>query len=375
MKRYLLILFLLPGSMLAQQQKIDSIKFELIKATVHFYATDSKLNNTGIVVSDCKVPDYTCLKGFSDSIKLEGVSAKITKWSSEKCETSEALQKLKGKILVEVTGGEKEYRKLLPSYKDYIARLDEQIATLQKSETGTPNNQVTDTGKKGATVTNDGTGGPITDKGNATGFLTWIALIAGFGGLGLSGWLYTRKPKKIALTNTATATDNADKLEGKIATINTQLPLKADATALAALQQRVDALEKQWQQVEKRAQQSVDPPATVAKAAPAAPVETTFYAKLPDLPNGFSNDILKNEQNGEQVYEIIVRDNMATYSVSIDSGAQGYALNDVNYILSRACTLTNQPFSNCRINTREKGTLTKMAEGWMLDKKAVVEFI
>ena len=95
---------------------------------------------------------------------------------------------------------------------------------------------------------------------------------------------------------------------------------------------------------------------------------------MPDLNNGFSNDILRNEQNGEQVYEIIITDQTATYSVSGNTAAQGYALNDVSYILGRACTLGNQPFPNCRIDNKLNGTLTKTAEGWTIGNKALVEF-
>lgn len=372
MKRYLLVLLLLPGSLMAQQKIIDSIKFELIKATVHFYATDTAFNRTGIGLSQCKSSNYDCLKEFSKTNNLTKVDERITSWSGVKCQTVDDLLKLKERVITDLTD-KKEYRKELPGYGDYTKRLFNLMAILPNVVPPI----LTETPSKGDTIKKaaENSNGTIVPKdGETTGLLTWIALFAGLGGLGLSGWVYTRNPTMNTHSNNLTNVDIADKLEGKIATLNTQLLLKADASTVPALQQRIDELEKELRQLTQKAQETIAPSTLAAKVADVVS-KAIVYAKLPDLPNGFSNSILKKEQNGEQVYEIVINDNTATYSISENSPAQTYAMNDVSYILDGGCTLLNQPFNNCRIHTKEKGILTKTGEGWMVDRKAVVEFV
>ncbi len=368
MKKYLLVLLMLPAVLWAQQQKdIDSIKFEMIKATVHFYATDTTLYKKGIPLSKCLFNQgYDCLKKFSDTVGLIRVSEKVNDWEDIACGTPEELQKLKEKIIMDLTGSkDKDYRKKLPEYSGYIKSMDYLIKGLA-TDIPTP-----------PTSANKGVASNITSKGeegSKTDLITWLALLAGLAGLGLSALLFTRIPKKDTKLNVTTAIDNSDKLEGKIATLGTYVQQKADNTTLIALQNRIEVLEKQQLQLSEKPKEQVVTAIPVKKAQAIA-TETTMYAKLPDLPNGFSNDIFKNEQNGEQVFEIVIKDNTATYAISNNTAAQDYALNDVNYILGRACTLFNQPFTNCRINTKEKGALSKTTEGWMIDKKAVVEFL
>ena len=98
------------------------------------------------------------------------------------------------------------------------------------------------------------------------------------------------------------------------------------------------------------------------------------YAKLPDLLNGFSNEVLQDQQNGEQIYELNIDGERGTFGISNDAAAQKFALSDYQYYLANGCTLANQPVKNARISVSEPGTLTRSGNGWTIEKKAVITF-
>jgi len=105
-----------------------------------------------------------------------------------------------------------------------------------------------------------------------------------------------------------------------------------------------------------------------------APVTEKKYAKLPDLQYGFSNEVLQDNQNGEQIYELDIMGEKARFGISQDAAVQKYALSDYQYYLSNGCTLTNQPVKDSRIVVSEPGILTRSDNGWKIDKKAVITF-
>lgn len=101
----------------------------------------------------------------------------------------------------------------------------------------------------------------------------------------------------------------------------------------------------------------------------------TFFAKRPDLDNGFKQTDCSTSQNGEQVYEIAVKGNTATFMIVNDASSQKYALSNYRYYLEKACVFLNEPMPNCRIDTKELGELEKNGSNWMIQKKAQIEFV
>jgi len=375
MKKYLFLLCVLPLAVTAQKNNADSIRYTMIKAAVHFYASDdTAFKKATEKTSGCIYPDYDCLLKFCQRNDLQGVDNKISSWNDKNYNSKEELDKLKNKILSEISANKKEYRTKLPGYDTLVSVMSTAVSAFRQSPVATPAG-----GAPGLDALKPGGGG----NGQAMpNLLTWIALLAGIGSLLLSISLFKRRPKKESdmSGNAGSGSLDTTKLESKIAALPDQLLLKADISAMKTLEQKIADMETKLKQLEKRQQEhtNVSSNKTVQpqkKADTAAETAKPFYAKMPDQSNGFSNDIFRSEQNGEQVYEIAVAGNTATYWISNDPGAQYYALNDVNYILGRACTLSNQPFPNCRINTKQKGTLTKTTEGWAIANKAVVEFL
>lgn len=105
------------------------------------------------------------------------------------------------------------------------------------------------------------------------------------------------------------------------------------------------------------------------------PETQLLFAKLPDIENGFSAEVLSPVQDGEQVYEIKVKDDQGTYEISQATDAQKYALSDANYYLLGACDFQNQPSKDSKISTRRIGKLIKSGTQWIIQERASIEFI
>lgn len=143
---------------------------------------------------------------------------------------------------------------------------------------------------------------------------------------------------------------------------------KALEARLALLEKRIIKFEAQSPAIETKA-----PPASKSSKQTAV-VAQKKYAKLPDLQNGFSNEVLQDRQNGEQIYELDITGEKAVFAISQDAAVQKYALSDFQYYLSNGCTLTNQPVKDSRIVMSEPGILSKSDNGWKIEKKAVITF-
>lgn len=377
MKKYLLLLCMLPLAVSAQN-KIDSLKFEMIKTAVDFYTNDPIFDKVKSNTSICKNGDYICLLTFTSTNGLTGVDNKIKNWKDVKCSTIKQLSGLKDNILKDIFTG-KEDRRKLKGYAEFMAAMGSYLPAVE-SAPAEPTTKISDSNVTKETPADTTGSDGSKDNSDSGGWKIWLALAAGLGGLGLGLRSLMTKPKKSSsAVKTGSGDADTGKLEARVAALNTQLPLKADISVLNAFEQKLNSLENRIIQLEKKGEDRPDSSNSKSTSDQKAPANSIkegepVYAKMPDLNNGFSNDILRNEQNGEQVYEIIITDQTATYSVSGNTAAQGYALNDVSYILGRACTLGNQPFPNCRIDNKLNGTLTKTAEGWTIGNKALVEF-
>jgi len=355
MKKYFVLLLFISNSLRAQNNA-DSIKFEMIKATLHFYAGDTAaFHNVKTQVINCHVNDYACLYTFCEQNQLTNVDDKIKKWSAVDCKTQADLMALQSRIFDDLISNEKGYRRQLPGYEEYGSQLEKLIGSFNA---------------------------PAIDKDFLNdNLMLWIALFTGIFGSLLGLWLITHRSKPTSKGAEATigaeAYNNDEdlrKLENRMGTLSAALSLKTDAKALESLSARITKMEE-WIMAqsgkEKLKSTAVNVPEEKKENVSSTNI---YYAKIPDLSDGFSSDSLKTVQNGEQVYEITLKGNKGKYEVSADQEAQRYALNDYSYILSPGCMLDNQPFSGCTIVTTKSGSLFKSTDGWIIENKAVIEF-
>jgi len=370
------------------QNNGDSLKFEIIKASTNFLATDkATFPNSSGKGSTCQAMDYNCLLSFCRTNKLIGADKKVENWMKKSISSKDDLSKFKEAILTELTvGGEKAKRTKLDSYKKYNESLSkiasafkETSATDIEDNTANNNNEASQPAK--VETANE----PIvpvviktTDpqEESSQGWLPLIAFLMSFLALGLGVYLFYKIKKR----DEARKDFNSEyfKLKEDFKDLKDRfaqrpvIDIKTFEEKLRNIENVIQQNEQQSRkvelQIENRNYTDRQPPVNVRN------IVQQYYAKLPDLGNGFSAGILAANQNGEQIFELEIRDDRATYVVSSDNSAQKYALSDFNYYLSNACDFLNQPVKNCRIHTQEKGTVVKSGNNWLIQNKAKIEF-
>lgn len=123
MKKCLFSLLLLPTLLIAQSNNGDNLKFEIIKATVNFFTTDSVayykfLNGKSL---NCATLDYACIADFCKKNKVESVQKKVDEWKAKPSNSADDIKKLTTLIIEDLS--KKEYRKNLDSSKNSLKHL------------------------------------------------------------------------------------------------------------------------------------------------------------------------------------------------------------------------------------------------------------
>lgn len=113
---------------------------------------------------------------------------------------------------------------------------------------------------------------------------------------------------------------------------------------------------------------------TISVVAEDIAQERLRYAKMPGTDGSFNEDDFLSQQNGEQIYELNLKENEGTFSISSSADAQIYALSDVGYYLKNACEYHTQADRNSRIVTLTPGKVFKQGSQWIISDKAKIEF-
>ncbi len=374
MKNILLIILLVPifgfGS-----NSLEELKFELISVTIQFLATDEKISNTKDFPFDCKVLQYDCLNSYCENKQIVGGIDRVKKWKVIPVKNVSELKYLSDEIVGEITNVQdgKVYRTKFSNYEDYTRKLNEIVNSyVEKSSNQLP---VGDD-----SMDEDGSSEINSEHSQSNGngiFLNILAFIFGIVGAVLSVFLLTKQK----LLNKLYFRLNS--VETRLTTFIDELPnLKRnsqsefDIEKYNNLMEKIANLESKILQKEKRQFEfEVENKKQQVNIEEIKESAQHKYAKIPDIPNGFSNSLLVQYQDGEQIYEIIIKDNIAEFRVANDEGAQKYALSDFNYYLSPACSFMNQPLKGSKIQTSKSGILRKEGNNWILEQKAQIEFV
>lgn len=102
--------------------------------------------------------------------------------------------------------------------------------------------------------------------------------------------------------------------------------------------------------------------------------EQHHYAKMPGSDGRFNEEEFLNQQNGEQIYELKLKENEGIFKISDNTQAQIYALSDIGSYLESACDFPAPPDRNSRIVTITLGTVHKQGSQWLIIDKAKIEF-
>lgn len=377
MRKYILLLTLIPSLLFSQKNNGDNLKFEIIKATVNFFATDSVayykfLNGKSL---NCSTLDYACIADFCKKNDVGSVQKKVEEWKAKPSNSADDVKKLSALIIEDLS--KKEYRKNLDSFKKFTQTLNQLAASFSESkpeveeEAETP--QVAEVTKP--EVVNV-TPSDSTEKSSNLPIISLIIAI-----IALLAALYAIFKGNAGSASANSESKNPDYhiLKEDLKEIRTRLSQRQNVDfkpiedKLKSIENRLGQLENQPRTVEFAVEkQQVSQP--IKQQVTQQPSTQSLFAKLPDNGNSFSQSILTDNQNGEQIYEIQVSGDKGTFVVSNDANAQKYALSDFNYYLPNACDMLNQPTKGARIVTIEKGTIAKSGGNWVIQNKAKIEF-
>lgn len=374
MKNILLSIIILPSLLFAQIDNGDSLKFEIIKASINFLAKDTATyRNSKGKSAICNNGDYDCLKKFCIDSKLLNAETKVTEWKNLPSNSKEDLNKLTGKILNDLTTVDayKKNRIKMPdfvNFKENITQLSNSLSSQNKEE------NPPDSIFKDNTL-------PIGDTPDSENGLTWVALVLSiFSLIGFIGILVMFSKEKAVRRKRNTELRESDKdlkneinvLQKKLKEVTSNISLGINEK-MNSLNLRLDIMENKNTISEDETRIHISAP-KIKEEIVQLPISNIKYARYPDTPNGFTGNALKDEQNGELIFEIKILDNSANFSVTENIDAQAFALSDFKNYMSDACIFSNQPFRGCRINTVSKGTLIKSGIDWVIEEKAKIEF-
>ncbi len=114
-------------STLAQGQA-DRAKFEIIRETINFLATDKAVSPDTTFRISCETLDYDCFKQQLSSNPVNGIERWYNAWRSMKATDEAGLAALRKQVFADIFERPgKGYRKQLAGYKAYVARTEDLI--------------------------------------------------------------------------------------------------------------------------------------------------------------------------------------------------------------------------------------------------------
>lgn len=118
------------------QEQIDRAKYELIRETINFLATDKVVSQDTTFRISCETLDYGCFGQQLSGNPIAGIERWYNRWRSMSITDEAGLKMLRDRIfadIVERSG--KGYRKQLDGYEGYVARTTNLITPQAQDET------------------------------------------------------------------------------------------------------------------------------------------------------------------------------------------------------------------------------------------------
>lgn len=374
MKKIIFICFIMPAFLFAKNNG-ELLKYKMIKLSVEFYTKDTvtfkNLIGKKLDSIDCE-NDYDCLIKFSNENQLKGVEDNIKKWQNISANTKEDLAGLKDMIIKDLTDKKPE-RKKINVYNEYEININNIIDEYEANGEIKKIDIFLSTDDSTLILSN---GRPAQVK-TKTNKLPFIALVLSLIAIAVSLYSLFGKKNISTPTNTNISSDQQElqKLSNKIEILSAT-DINRINIDIKKIEQRIESLEKKIDTSNKNTNlnksNEVELSPSINKNIP---IIKTIFAMYAD--NGvFSNDLISDYQNGQQVYEIVVKDdNNAIYKISENEDAQKFALSDANAFLLPACEYLNtRQQSNSKIKSEINGILVKSGNNWVIQIKTKIRF-
>jgi hypothetical protein len=397
------IVIILPSITFSQKNYGDSLKFKIIQETISFLAKDkSTFKNSSGKPASCKILDYGCLEKYLEAEKIEAQS-QLKVWKSKHIISQKELTDFKKSIVIEITTGapNKIQRTSLNDYPIYLKKIDgivnqfedKRVVLVDKPQNINPDIEIKDTNTQNTEEQLNSVNDQLPNEENSVNansndsfidneeienrdILPLVSFLFSLLSLGIGVYLLLKRKRKSSNKTNTNKYDNhiypdtLDPLKQSIKNQKADLDkisdnLKNMDSSILQLQNRIKALEVLLEKKGDKEETSVY----------SRKIENSLkYAKYPNMSNGFTNDALRDSQNGEMIYEIEIQGNQASFYISSNTSAQSFALTDVKELLGDACDFINQPSKGCEIYTKTKGTLIKSNGNWIILNKSIIEF-
>ena len=256
-KSLLSIIFttVLIGNALAQGQ-VDEAKYEIIRETIHFLATDNRVSrDTGFRIA-CETLDYDCFKQQLSSNTIAGIDQWYNRWRSAAVTDEAALVAFRDRVLADILDRPgKAYRKELAGYESYRARVD-QLARLPVGEI--PAEQaVADTDQAAAfnapeirtTYPPDTADQPESPESGSNG-IAYIALVIGLLALVLAAWQRFGKNTPQSADGIQDIHERLDELSARVRRLETKTEDSQMGEAVTSLTDIMESIEKRVVELE-----------------------------------------------------------------------------------------------------------------------------
>ena len=110
------------------QEQVDYAKYELIRETVNFLATDKAVSQDTNFKLSCEKLDYDCFKQQLASRPIAGIERWYNSWQSITATDEAGLVALRDQVFADIFERPgKSYRKQLVGYEPYLSRIEELI--------------------------------------------------------------------------------------------------------------------------------------------------------------------------------------------------------------------------------------------------------
>lgn len=405
-----IILFLFCYASLSQQpfdEQINASRFEIIKNTIEFLATDAGTFKHVQTTSCQGCKTYADIENFIKANDITGAGALVSEWKKAPLDLTPArgkkdLKRFAASVISRITSGqEKMKRRQLPAFDAYEKKLSTIVASVDDYDETPDNTDATltegevdknrDVAQETARSANPSV--PLVGTAKAaeqplSSMLSYPGYIAAglFALLALYFYMQLKNFKQKNASLERTMKDLA-------------VSQGASERKSHALQSRIDELEETLQQSrsqygilqetlkkekDKNKRLPVDNHSAVkeenvkpaAPALPAKPAPLIRFARYADQEDGFSTSTLLERNDSETIFEItILTPTSATYKVADNEKAQRYALTNVSYFLSNTCWYDSFPKLNDLIQTDESGALKLEGNKWQITHPAKISFI
>lgn len=240
----------------AAQGQADHAEYEIIRETINFLATDTRVSrDTGFRIS-CETLDYDCFKQQLSANTIAGIERWYNSWRSAEVTDEAALAAFRDQVLKDILDRPgKGYRRELAGYEGYISRIErliqlpvDGIPAVQADTNTTETAAVTPPGWQPTAPADPGDQPETPKTGSNT--LAYIAVFIGLLALALAAWQLFNKRVVQPDGDVQDLREHLNELSARIRRLEHQPADSRMADAVASLTDIMESIEKRVVELE-----------------------------------------------------------------------------------------------------------------------------